>query len=1224
MNLSGLLPLIRDIPAYHLLLTDIREEQVGESLSLLRSARPYLVAALAQDLGQPMLIVVARPGQASSVSDQLRQWLPDPSQVLRFAEPEALPYERIPWSAETVRERLGVLSTLARWQEQEGPPPIVVASARALMQPTLPRREFVLGIRSITVGHQVPLLRLLSLWIEAGYEMTSVVEEPGTFSRRGGIVDVFPADATYPVRIELFGDEVDSIRAFDPATQRSLHRVDAVVISPATEALPKFGHLAAEKLAHLDDSTLHGPAGAEYHADLEALQNGQYFKGIEFYIPYLYSQPGTLFDFMPGEGLLIVDDRIELQDAVAELEAQAVELRGSLETSGELVHGFSLPYVTWDELNEIIDDRRPLALGYGERPRWLQENGAEAGDATHPEAEGYGLRGGEGDESFVPGEETPLTAAAPLRAYFAPGPRFGGQLRKVIEAWSEMRRAGSRMVVVSRQAHRLSELWSEQAGRSSPVESVLELPSRRTLALVLGTLEEGWILRSGQESPTYLFTDAEIFGWSKPRPRRVRRKPARPEVFFADLSAGDYVVHMDFGIGVFQGLVKATIDGAEREYLRVDYAGEDAVYVPVHQADRLSRYIGASDRAPELHRLGTADWTRVKERARKAAVDVAKDLLALYSARQVVPGFAFSTDTEWQAELEASFPYIETPDQLEAIADVKADMEKPRPMDRLICGDVGYGKTEVALRAAFKAVMDGKQVAVLVPTTVLAQQHFTTFKRRLAPFPVRVEMLSRFLTAREQQEVLKGLLAGTVDIVIGTHRLLSNDVMFKDLGLLVIDEEQRFGVTHKERLKQMRTEVDVLTMTATPIPRTLYMALTGARDMSTIDTPPEERLPIKTHVGQYDETLIRKAILRELDRGGQVFFVHNRVRGIEQIRQRLERLVPEAIFAVGHGQMPERELEQVMVDYAEGNVDVLVCTTIIESGLDIPNANTIVINRADRFGLAQMYQLRGRVGRGANRAYAYFLYGRNVRVSETARRRLQAILEASDLGAGFSVAMRDLEIRGAGDLLGTRQHGHIAAVGFDLYCRLLAQAVSELKGEAPRLLTEEMRSYTLPLEQNVQITLPLDASLPEEYVPDDALRLQLYRRLSEITRLDEIAAMEAELKDRFGPLPVPALNLLYQLRLKVIALQAQVEAIVVEYKEVAIRSEALEYINRGVLQQALGERITVRRRELRMPLDADRAWRAELVRVLEVVQEHMPEGMHLTRPSVSPTLSVEG
>jgi transcription-repair coupling factor (superfamily II helicase) len=1181
MELSGLLPLVREIPAYQALLGEIRNGDGEESLSLLRAARPYVVAALVEDLRCPALLVMARPDLVSGAADQLRRWLPAPERVVRFAEPEALPYERIPWAAETVRERLGALSALLRWQEGDAQAPVVVTSARALMQRTLPRREFALSVRTLKVGQQVALTRVLGSWLELGYEMVSVVESPGMFSRRGGIIDVYPADAASPVRIELFGDEIDSLRAFDPATQRSLHRVASCTIVPATEALPRFGHLAAEQLSELDASTLHGPAGAEYRADLASLADDLYFKGIEFYIPYLYSRPGTLLDFIPPQGLLIVDDMVEFRDAVSEFEAEAVDLRSALQESGELVRDFCVPYVTWDELNESMGEHRLVSLGYEDEADWLE---AEVDDEERVE---------------------PFDVDAPLRTCFGPGPRYGGQLRRLIEDWLESRRDRQRIVAVTRQARRLAELWREQNQQAQTVDAVLELPVERSLTVVQGTLDEGWTLRLPDGSSVLLYTDAEIFGWSKPRPRRRRRKHAPPEVFFADLSPGDYVVHVDFGIGLFRGLMKATIDNAEREYLRVDYDGADSVYVPTHHADRLSRYVGASDRPPTLHRLGTTSWERVKERAKKAATDVAKDLLALYSARQVVPGHAFAADTEWQDELEASFPYMETDDQLQAIQEVKTDMEKPLPMDRLVCGDVGYGKTEVALRAAFKAVMDGKQVAVLVPTTVLAQQHYTTFQRRLAPFPVNVEMLSRFRTGKEQHQAVDRLAAGEADIVIGTHRLLSKDVTFKDLGLLVIDEEQRFGVTHKERLKQMRTEVDVLTMTATPIPRTLYMSLTGARDMSTIDTPPEERLPIKTHVGQHDETLIRKAILRELDRGGQVFFVHNRVRGIRGIRQQLERLVPEATYAVGHGQMPERELEQVMVDFAEGNVDVLVCTTIIESGLDIPNANTIIINRANRFGLAQMYQLRGRVGRGANRAYAYFLYDRNARVSETARKRLQAIMEASELGAGFSVAMRDLEIRGAGEILGTRQSGHMAAVGFDLYCRLLAQAVNELQGDAPRELTADARAYLMPLETNLQITLPLDASLPADYVADESLRLRMYRRLAGLTTIKEIEEVEAELADRFGPLPEQADNLLYQLRLKSVALDARIEAIVAENREIAVRAEALRDVNTIALQRTLGERIKVRRREVRLPLGQEQVWRAELTRTLEAIRELM-------------------
>jgi len=718
-------------------------------------------------------------------------------------------------------------------------------------------------------------------------------------------------------------------------------------------------------------------------------------------------------------------------------------------------------------------------------------------------------------------------------------------------------------------------------------------------------------LRSGVDRwELILQTDAEIFGWARPEPRRVvRRKKVTPEAFFADVSPGDYVVHVEHGIGIFRGLVHLTVHDVEGEYLEVDYASEDKLYVPIHSVDRLSRYVGADDRQPTIHRLGSTDWARVKERAQRAVEELARDLLELYSAREVIDGYAFSGDTSWQTELEASFPYYETEDQLRAIQSVKTDMEKTKPMDRLICGDVGYGKTEVALRAAFKAVMDHKQVAVLVPTTVLAQQHFQTFRRRLNPFPVQVEMLSRFRSPREQRQILQGLTGGTVDIAIGTHRLLQSDVAFKDLGLLIIDEEQRFGVTHKEHLKQKRKEVDVLTLTATPIPRTLYMSLTGVRDVSIIDTPPQERIPIQTHVGPYDESLTRKAILREVGRGGQVYFVHNRVRSIDYVARRLSELVPEVIIGVAHGQMRERGLEQVMGDFVEGYIDVLVCTSIIESGLDIPNVNTIIIRRADRFGLAQLYQLRGRVGRGAARAYAYLFHLRHHRLNEEAQQRLQTIKEAGELGMGFNIAMRDLEIRGAGDILGRRQHGHISAIGFDLYTRLLTQAVRELKGqEAPELVRDELAVYLTPLETEVQINLPLRAYLPADYVPQQHLRLQLYRRMGQLRTLAAVEEMGRELQDRFGQQPEVVDNLLFQIHLKVLARKASVRSIYADDGSLVIQGRLLEREEVTTLKSRLGEGVQVGRQQLRIFLDSSaRAWQERLESVLRVLGESVQD-----------------
>jgi transcription-repair coupling factor (superfamily II helicase) len=1165
MNLSSLLSLVKDIPSYRELLEDLRAWDTAQpsppyplTLGLLSAARPYLIAALQRDLDRPLVVVTARPEQANQLHSQLRLWSARPESVLLFPEPNALPYEHIAWNIETVQQRIRVLATLLQVRDSDSlSSPIIIASARALMQKTIPVGEFQAGVHTLRQGQKVSLEKMLVNWISLGYEPATIVEEPGTFSRRGGIIDIFPPHSAWPVRIELFGDEIESLRLFEPDTQRSREKVSSFTVVPASEALPKHGPSAAWQVAQLDFSACHESAAAEFEGDLEALREGRHFRGIEFYIPYLYSQPGNLIDFLPARGLLVVDDFIELEAAMADLEAGALELQKDLLEAGELPSGLPIPYFTWDELQEVVLDRHPLVLGYD--------------------------------------EEEPR-----LSQLFAPGPRYGGRLKQVLEDWRRMLQEGQRIVVVSRQAQRLAELWGEREACVALVESIAKPPPLRSLTIVQGTLAEGWILEAGKRC--CLLTDAEIFGWSRPLPRRVRRPRAvTPEAFFADMTPGDYVVHIEHGIGIFHGLVELTLDEVKREYLEVEYEGGDRLYVPIHQADRLSRYVGVSDRPPVLHRLGTADWGQVKARAKRAVEDIARELLELYAAREVIPGYAFSPDHPWQAELEASFPYIETEDQLRAIEEIKADMEKPKPMDRLVCGDVGYGKTEVALRAAFKAVMDGKQVAVLVPTTVLAQQHYITFRERLKPFPVEVEMLSRFKSRREQQEILSRLKAGLIDIVIGTHRLIQKDVVFKDLGLLIIDEEQRFGVTHKEKLKQMRKEVDVLTLTATPIPRTLYMSLTGVRDMSTIDTPPEERLPVKTHVGEHDETLIRKAILRELDRGGQVYFVHNRVQSIRPVAQRLQRIVPEATLAIAHGQMPEPKLEQVMLDFAAGKIDVLVCTSIIQSGLDIPNVNTLIVNRADQFGLADLYQLRGRVGRGARRAYAYFLYDHRYRLTEAARQRLQTILEASELGAGFSIAMRDLEIRGAGDLLGTRQHGHIAAVGFDLYCRLLAQAVRQLKeepkGEIPSALTA-------PLAPSVSIDLPLPAFIPRDYVPDSFLRLRLYRRMAGLTTMDEIEDMERELKDRFGSLPEATANLLYQLRLKVLALRAGVQAISAQDRQIAIRITPLKDPARRQLQRRLGHRARVGQHQVWLPLrEKESIWRRELVEVLETMGE---------------------
>ena len=1167
MNVSGLLASLELLESYRTLRQDMTRGEALAPLGLLRAARPALLAALARDLGRPMLVITGPVERAKTLAHSLRDWSPAPECVLRFPEPLALFYERAPWTDEVITGRLEVLSAFSSPHVGGGQEGVTITSARALMQRTLPLRQFRTSVREFRVGQTLDLERVLGLWAGLGYEPVSVVEAPGQFSHRGGILDVFPPADPLPVRIELFGNQIESQRRFDPATQRSQERVDSVTITPTREALPRHGPRVADRIA----AQLARDLPADVRTELERrkilrlcrdLAAATPFPGIEFYLPYFYTAPATLLDYLPPEALIVVDDPQELVDAWAGLEEEGVNLRAAAEEAGTLPPDYPLPYVTWDEWSESLTDRPVLTLGHG--------------------AEG------------------PISRLADC---FIPGPRFGGQLKPVLEHVHTAQSQGGQVVVVSRQARRLAELWGQEivdgglqmADCKLPLDE-LRQPPQTPLTFVQGALTEGWILRGtdlGRHfSSLHLLTDAEIFGWRRPQPRRsTYRRKAAPESYFADLTPGDFVVHVEYGIGLFRGLVTRAPEGVEREYLLVEYEGTDRLYVPIHQADRLGRYIGAGDRSPHLSRLSTARWQTVKARAKKAAEDVARELLELYAARELAAGHAFGPDAPWQAELEAAFPYFETVDQLRAIADVKADMEKPRPMDRLICGDVGYGKTEVALRAAFKAMMDGKQVAILVPTTVLAQQHYVTFCQRLAPFPVEVEHLSRFRSRAEQGKILARLLTGQVDIVIGTHRLLQKDIAFANLGLLIIDEEQRFGVTHKERLKRLRTEVDVLTMTATPIPRTLYMSLTGVRDISTIKTPPEERLPVTTYVGEYDAQLVRRAILRELERGGQIFYVHNRVRTIETVRHRLEQLVPEATFAVGHGQMREAGLERVMLRFVAGEIDVLVCTSIIESGLDIPNANTLIIERAERFGLAQLYQLRGRVGRGAQRAYAYFFHNRLTRLTHEAHQRLETIREATHLGAGYTIAMRDLEIRGAGDILGARQSGHVAAVGFGFYTRLLARAVQELRAQR-----EGQPPPPKPLG-SIRIDLTIPVCLPDAYVPDVRLRLKMYRRLAELGSMAQIDEMEQELADRFGLLPEPAQNLMYQLRLKALARDAGVGTIVTEKGYLVLRASGLKYPDRKGLQRVLGGRSVVSYRDVRLP--QGRGWREELVAVLK-------------------------
>ncbi len=1073
-------------------------------LGLRRSARLPVLAAITNKLNRPILLLTDRADRALTLLDELALWLPEVNRLL-FPEPNPLFYENAAWGESTRRERLTALTMLAGYHIpgaiKPETPPVIVAPARAIMTRTLPRRDYLLSARTIKTGQVIQLDDLARICVRLGYEAVTTVIAPGQFARRGGLLDIWPPAEELPRRLDFFGNEIETIRSFEASSQRTIPsqndpNIHRVWITPARE------FLLPESQEQSEDLT---PSNGRHK--LSDQDDG----GDEFLIPIFHQSIASILDYLPRHAIVFIDDQQAFEDAVCETEEQAVESRKDYIADGTLTVDFPTPYLTLSEINDSLGEHSTIELGFRTSAIFEEEQQEDFSDQ--------------------------------ISEKFEAGQRFSGRLKAFMDFILERNQAFEPLVIVSRQRSRLKELWDELRVKEADRQPVF----------IEGSLAEGWDFNPIGGGKIHLLTDGEIFGWRRPEPRRrAMRYAEAPEAGYSDLQNDDFVVHIDHGIGRFTGLVKRFVDGVEREYLSVEYADEAQLFVPVHQADRLTRYVGPDNRPPTLARLGSSEWRGTKSYVKEAVVEVAEELLELYAKRTIIHGHSFASDNTWQEELEASFPYIETDDQMRVLSEVKRDMESIRPMDRLICGDVGYGKTEVALRAAFKAVMDGFQVAILVPTTVLAQQHHHTFTERLTAFPVSVEMLSRFRTAQQQHLIVEDLKAGKIDIVIGTHRLLSSDVSFKNLGLLIIDEEQRFGVTHKEKLKQMRTEVDVLTLTATPIPRTLYLALSGVRDISTINTPPEERLPIITHVGPYSPRLVKQAILRELERGGQVFFVHNRVQTIGAMNSHLQQLIPEARISVAHGQMDETTLAERMDAFSSGEVDVLLSTSIIESGLDIPNANTLIVDRADTFGLAQLYQLRGRVGRGAQRAYAYFF--RHNRKSPTldGRQRLETIAENSQLGAGYSIAMRDLEIRGTGDILGTRQHGHIASVGFHLYTSMLSQAVQRIRSEHGLAFALLPTKFNLNLTP-VNVELPLSSSIPADYVLDKQIRLGLYRRMADARTISELDALIEEFNDRFGTPPDAVNNLFLQFKIKVMAENAGLASLTIENNQFVLR-----------------------------------------------------------------------
>jgi transcription-repair coupling factor (superfamily II helicase) len=1108
------------------------QEGLSGSASLVRvdgatdPVKALVAAALLHSSERPVLVISPTSEWADRLYDHIAAVVGDEpgalDRVVLLPSLEGLLYEDVTPDATLVGDRLRALMTLLR-----GEPRIFVAGVPAVFQRCLPPQ--VLEPAFITMAHGETIDRdaAAARLVELGYVREQMVDGPGQFSVRGGVLDVFPAGAQDPVRVELFGDEIESIRHFDANSQRSYDSIQSITVLPAREvllsedavkrAVPQIEQAVKEQADQLRAN------GKDAEADrledrtgelLQALRQQAYLRGVEYLIPFFYPERTTALDYLPEDALVIVDEPVRVAEHYHEFLQDLLDLQLARVDQGLLLPLPDALHLSLDEGRSLLERHRTVEIslfGSGSPPSPLSKSGEGA-----PEA---------GVRASRPGVRVPVSSQ-PMEEFAADVTHLALELRR----WQE---SGNRILIATRQADRLIELLDEAGIGNMVREEPGVAPRGGQIVISHRPLNEGFKLPSAR---LCALTDREVFGWRRVR-RQLRRRATEgiPIGSLTDLREGDYVVHINHGVGIYCGLVRRGPQGGEREYLLVEYAEGDRLYVPTEQFDRVQKYLGGEEERPAVHRLGGSEWERTKRRAQKSAREMAGELIRIYAARHNRPGHAFAPDTPWQREMEDGFAYQETPDQLAAIQAVKQDMETPQPMDRLICGDVGYGKTEVAMRAAFKAVMDGRQVAVLVPTTVLAQQHYTTFKERFSPYPVRIEMLSRFRSRKEQDRVVADLAVGAVDIVIGTHRLLSNDIQFKDLGLVVVDEEQRFGVRHKEKLKQLRAIVDVMTTTATPIPRTLNMALSGIRDMSVINDPPEGRTSVITRTLPREDGLIREAILRELERGGQVYVVHNRVESINHVAQHIKQLVPHARVVVGHGQMNEHQLERAMIQFYSGDAHILVCTTIIENGLDIPNANTLIVTDADRLGLAQLYQLRGRVGRSSRQAYAYLLWTPYKRLTETAEKRIAAIREFSELGSGFRIALRDLEIRGAGNLLGAEQHGFIASVGFELYMQMLSDAVQEAKGEAP------------PPRPEVSVDVPVPAYLPEDYAPDRNQRIDLYRRLASAPDHGRLKDIVDEIGDRYGrPLPPTAQTLVRLGGLKILCAQAGVQRVTTE------------------------------------------------------------------------------
>lgn len=1077
-----------------------RRDKPYDLVGVADGAAAYAAARIYRELRRPMLVVATEPKDAERVVGELELYLKGLDvPVLYFPAYHILPYKLVGYHHETAGRRVHTLYQILESLKA----PVVVTTAGALMQRLMPKEELTDYAELLVAGEEVDRERLVQKLVNGGYSRAALVEAMGDFGVRGGILDIFTPQFDDPLRIEFYGDLVESIRMFDADSQRTTRQLDEAVILPAKEAIltrPRLNTVLGRIRARAAELGL--PVTA-VRGIVQRIKEEGLFPGLESLLPLVFERLDTLFDYLSPGTLPVLVNPVDLARAADDTQTQAQQGYESAKARMQLAVAPAELYLDWSQVRERLDSRRPLSL-----------RGYEVAGAAEDEAPVV-CRTRVADVDAL---QHALQVSAGADMPFQP---LADWLREQTST------GGSVLVVCRRPSHikRLVALLEAYDLRAAPIEALSDmLEGRGRIYVTAGGVASGF---SWPEAGFAVLGDETIFGTAyRQRPAARRTKAAEQLLNIEDLKIGDAVVHSEHGIGLYQGLVKLAVERSVNDYLLLVYRDGDKLYLPVERMNLVQKYMGVEGVAPVLDKMGGVTWERVKDKVKRSTEKIAGQLLQLYAARKVRQGHAFGAVDTYFRDFEEGFPFEETADQRKTIEEVLDDMRRPTPMDRLVCGDVGYGKTEVALRAAFLAVSDARQVALLVPTTVLAEQHYATFSQRFKRYPVRIASLSRFRTAAEQKQIVAGLKDGRIDIVIGTHRLLQKDVEFKDLGLLILDEEQRFGVRHKERIKRLRESVDVLTLTATPIPRTLHLSLLGIRDISLIATPPEQRRPIVTYICEFDEALVAEAIRKELARKGQIFFVHNHIAGIERMAERLQALVPEVRLAVAHGRMPEERLEQVMLDFMHRRVDMLVCTAIIESGLDVTVANTMFINRADHFGLAQIYQLRGRVGRGEEQAYAYLFIPDESLLTRDAQKRLKVLMEYSDLGSGFQIAMSDLKIRGGGTILGASQSGHIAAVGYDMFLRLMESSIADIKGE--------------PLQEALapEINLPLAAFLPEHYIADIDQRLSLYRRLARMDDLKEISALKTEMEDRFGRLPDEAGNLLLKIMLKILAVRA--------------------------------------------------------------------------------------